>query len=420
MEIPTLPTLKDRVRGPTITRRLHQQVQRGGDEGRLAAERLGQSDVPRPDGPVIWLHAPDGLAVGAIESLVNRLVEMAPDASVLVTAPPGQQLPTGVDIVGIVHQSPPLDSAKPVEQFLDHWRPDVGIWFDRIDAPLLLDRAASQEIPLFFQNAVLPRLRGPRARNAHRRLLGLFESVLVPDTTESERIRSLGALTTRIEITGRLSHVATPLDYVESERNALARALRARPIWLASCPTPDEIAPILAAHREAQRIMHRLLLIIVPSTDAQAPALAEEFSAQGWRVARRDANEDPEESTEIFLADLREELGLFYRLAPVSLLGGTFSKGEVPPAMEPAALGSAIIAGPHFGRQAEALGLLHAAGAARILTGPNRLGAAVADLMAPERAAQMALRGWDVASDGAQVLERLMALVAHVLPKRRT
>lgn len=408
--------LKDRLRGPAISRRLALQAQRGGDEGRVAAERLGQSDRPRPQGPLLWLHAPDGIEPGALESVVNRLIELVPDASALLTAPPGQRPPADpAAAAALICKLAPLDSIRPAARFLDHWRPDAAVWLGRIDAPVLLESAAARDIPLFFQNAVLPPLHGPRARNAHRRLLGLFERILVPDPDEADRIRGLGAIHSRIEVTGPLSYVDRPLPFAESERNALSKALRARPVWMAACPVPDEIAAITAAHREAQRVMHRLLLIIVPPVEAQAPALAAALTEQGWRVARRDANEDPDESTEIFIADYREEMGLFYRLAPVTFLGGTFARGPVPPAIEPAALGSAIIAGPHFGAEVEVLERLHRAGAARVLPTSERLGAAVADLLSPEKAAQVALRGWDIASAGSVVLDRLMGSVAHAL-----
>lgn len=408
--------LRDRLRGPAIARRLAQQAQRGGDEGRIAAERLGQSDLPRPRGPLLWLNAPDGIAAGVLESVTGRLLELQPDATVLLTAPDGQTMPADREAASaLVHKLAPLDSMRPASRFLDHWRPDAAVWIGRIDGPVLLETAAAREIPLFLQNAVVPPLHGPRARNAYRRLLGLFERILVPDAAEAERIRALGTIPARIEVTGLLSHVSRPLPFVDSERNALSKALRARPVWLAACPAPEEVAPIAAAHREAQRVMHRLLLIIVPVAEAQAPGMAATLAEQGWRVARRDANEDPDETTEIFVADFREELGLFYRLAPVTFLGGTFARAPVPPAIEPAALGSAILSGPHFGTEADALGQLHRAGAARVLPTPERLGAAVADLLSPEKAAQVALRAWDVASSGSVVLDRLMGPVAHAL-----
>ncbi len=402
------------MRAPGLVRRLAIQSQQAGDPGRLASERLGRGSVERPAGPLIWCHFPGEIRTLALASLTERLDEDLPGVTMLATSD-SADLQTPPEASPLICHRAPEDLRGPIQRFLEHWRPDAGIWFDRVGAPLLLEAAARGGMPLFLQDAAAPDYPSQRRGAIDRRLLGLFERILTVDAAESGAIRALGAIPARIETTGRLRPVAQPPTCIESERDTLASAIASRPVWLASCPTPAELDAVLTAHQFARRTAHRLLLIIVPPKDVLGAEWSSDLQLQGWAIARRDADEDPDDATDIFIADCREEIGLFYRVSPITFLGGTLSGGEVPSPMEPATLGSAIIAGPHAAPHGSELRRLRRASAFRYIASPEELGGAVSELLAPDKAARLALNAWDVASDGSQVLDRLAGLVVASL-----
>ncbi|SDI64107.1 3-deoxy-D-manno-octulosonic acid transferase [Aliiruegeria lutimaris] len=413
-----LPRLRAHLRASGQVRKLSSELERGGELGRNAAEQLARSDLARPDGPLVWCHVPGRIETGALASLVEGLNAEVAGTSMLVTSPDSARCRRAVNPSEFICQLPPLDSPRFNMRFLDYWAPDAGIWFERVDAPMLLDAAARRSVPLFLQNGVAPEATSPRSRAVERRQLGLFERIFVLDSHEFEGVRSLGAVPARVEITGRLTRIAHPPPCLEAERMALAEALRGRPSWLAAAPDPSEIPAILEAHRVARRSAHRLLLILMPREDSEGPALTRMLRSEGWNVARRDADEEPDEATDIFVADSKEEIGLFYRLAPVTFLGGTLSDTTVPMAIYPATLGSAILSGPYSGAEGETLRRLRRGGACRLVADSERLGAALTELLAPDRAALLALNAWDIASDGTQILERLVRAVSEALRSR--
>jgi 3-deoxy-D-manno-octulosonic-acid transferase len=61
-----------------------------------------------------------------------------------------------------------------------------------------------------------------------------------------------------------------------------------------------------------------------------------------------------------------------------------------------------------------------AAGAARTAGSAEALGEAVADLLAPDRTAEMARRAWEITSAGSEVTDRVIALVEQVLDAPET
>ena len=139
---------------------------------------------------------------------------------------------------------------------------------------------------------------------------------------------------------------------------------------------------MIAAHLHAMQHAHRMLLILVPTESARGTELADNLTRSGLIVACRTRDEEPDPAVQVFITDGETELGLWYRLAPVTYTGGTLApggRGRSP--LEPAALGSAILHGPLTDPHTAAFARLTAAGAARRVDTPAGLAAAVADLI---------------------------------------
>jgi 3-deoxy-D-manno-octulosonic-acid transferase len=214
------------------------------------------------------------------------------------------------------------------------------------------------------------------------------------------------------------------LPYSEPERAALARLFATRPVWLAADVPQAEEAAVIAAHRAALRQAHRLLLIVIPASPERAAALAALAEAEGWSVARRSAEEEPDPETEVFLADGGaeaeaeggSEYGLWYRLAPITYLGGSLlGAGPGRDPREAAALGSALICGRQPGGHGGTLSRLAAARALRQVDRPEGLADALCDLLSPERAARLAQAAWAASSDGAEATARVLAELRRIL-----
>jgi len=207
------------------------------------------------------------------------------------------------------------------------------------------------------------------------------------------------------------------LPCLEAERSALARLLAARPVWFAAGVPEGEETAVLTAHRMAQQHSHRLALILMPADPARSAPLAAELEAKDdWAVAQRALDAEPEPEIDVFLVDNPAEYGLWYRLAPITFLGGSLTgKGPTRNPMEAAALGSAILHGPRTGDHGPIFGRLGAARATRAVASAIDLGEALGDLLAPDRAARLAQSAWAVASDGAEVTEQVLNRLRAIL-----
>ncbi|WP_430449765.1 3-deoxy-D-manno-octulosonic acid transferase [Rhodophyticola sp.] len=389
------------------------------DEARLD-ERRGIASRPRPDTPLIWFHAASVGESLALLELIRRLIEERPDISVLVTTGTvtsakvmDSRLPDGA-----FHQYAPMDALPFVRRFLDHWRPDLAVWTESELWPALITETDARSIPMLLINARMSKASHDRWRflkGVARSLLGRFTFAHVQDDVTAGYLRRLGLPAERLKVTGTLKEGAAALPYDENERARLASRLAGRPVWLAASTHKGEEKKILESHSLAMRGNPRLLLIIVPRHPERGDAVAELLQTTGWSYVRRTADEMPDGDTQVYLADTVGELGLWYRLAPVSFVGGSLEPigGHNP--FEPAALGSAILHGPYVTNFVDIYQRLTEAKAARLVSSPESLAAAVNDLMNPDHAAAMASAAWEVSSSGANVTDMAVDLLLDTL-----
>ncbi|MCT4682879.1 MAG: 3-deoxy-D-manno-octulosonic acid transferase [Roseicyclus sp.] len=392
-------------------RKLRERVAEGKEDAARLDERRGIAAVPRPAGPLVWFHAASVGESLALLELIRTLLDERPDITILVTT--GTVTSAGVMAdrlpEGALHQYVPLDARPFVRRFLDHWRPDLAVWTESELWPTLICETHARGVPMVLLNARMSKASHDRWRFLHgmaRSLLSRFDRALVQDDLTEIYLRRLGMLPAKMEVTGTLKEGAAALPVNEAELSVMRAEIGGRPVWVAASTHPGEEEKVLEAHRIALRTNPRLLLILVPRHPDRGDAIAALLEAGDWAFTRRSAGEGPERETTVYLADTMGELGLWYRLATVSFVGGSWVPigGHNP--FEPAALGSAILHGPYVTNFVDIYQRLTEARAARLVSAPQTLAEAVDDLLSPDRAAAMAHAAWEVVSAGADVTER--------------
>ena len=386
-------------------------------------QRLGNPATPRPDGPLSWVHLCSYGEAHAVIELANRCREDREEVAFLLTLSDAvslESLPSDPpDWVIIQHA--PVDRPSFVDKFLDHWRPDVCVLSESELRVAMMERVKTRGLPLFLIDGFMSADLQSRWRWTPRMaesVLRLFDQVFLSDEASLKRFQQLGADPKKLELTGVLEEGSPALPCEEDERDRLGACLANRPVWLVAYANPYEINIAIHAHRNAMRRAHRLLLILVPDDQSDLNPIAETLEQDGWKIARRDLGEDPEEDTQILIADSHDEMGLWYRLAPVTFMGGSLGDGTGRNPFEPAALGSAILHGPNVAAYRASFDRLTQANAACLVANAESLSEQVERLLAPDRAAEMAHAAWMVCSSGAEVTDRVKDLLFDALDER--
>jgi 3-deoxy-D-manno-octulosonic-acid transferase len=143
-------------------------------------------------------------------------------------------------------------------------------------------------------------------------------------------------------------------------------------------------------------------------------ALARE---QGWKVATRRQQQWPQADTDVFVIDTLGELMSFYGCAQVAFVGGSLQAIGGHNLLEPAAMGTASVTGPHLHNFAEISRRMREAGAVVIADDAQGVGDALLTLLRdPQAREDMARAGCMLVSNGRGALDRTVALIAPHLP----
>lgn len=383
-------------------------------------ERQGIASSPRPDGPLVWLHAASvGESLSLLE-MIRRMGGERPDLTFLLTT----GTVTSATILATrlppqtVHQFVPMDVRPWVRRFLDHWRPDLAVLAESELWPATIVECHARGTPLALINARMTEASARRWRRFGRRaaasLMARIRHVHAQDDATADRLLALGLPPEKLEVTGTLKEGSAALPHDPHEHARLTEALQGRPLWLAASTHEGEEAMGIAAHRRALRSWNRLLMVLAPRHPDRADGIEANLTEAGWAVARRSRGEAIEARTQVYLADTLGEMGLWYRLCPVSFVGGSLVPAGGHNPFEPAALGSAILHGPHIANFAEIYARLHGAGAALPID-ERDFGPALTRMLEPDRAATLAHAAWNVCSEGSEVTEKAMDLLFAML-----
>ncbi len=371
--------------------------------------------TPRPDGPLIWAHSSGKARGRALSSLCMRLQAQRPEVAIIASG--DTRIAPGFEQIDL-----PDDNASTAAGFADHWAPDIVLWASQTLCPLVLSSVKDTGAALIALDCEDRQWTSPSPRwlpDPGPATLMLFDTLYTVSTEAERRLRRLGVPGTQIRTDGPLHDAALPLDCSDSLHEEMAGTLAGRPVWLAARVRADEAGDILSAHRQAIRFAHRLLLIMVPNDGTEAGGTAQAVEQSQLRTCFWENGDMPDENSQILLTEGVEDLGLWYRLAPLAFLGGSLRTGHGGhDPFEAAALGTAILYGPNVGRHLGAYTRLVEAGAARIVSDADSLAAAVTALVAPDQAATMAHAGWDAISAGAALVDDVLAEIGERLDRK--
>lgn len=393
-------------------------------QGKEIPERLGERrglGARRPRGPLLWLHAASVGESLSLIPLLAALAERAPELHFLLTTGTvtsasllRQRLPAA--LAGrVTHRFVPLDVPRWASAFLDGWRPDAAVFVESELWPNLTAALAQRGIPAALVNARL----SPRSARLWRwapglaqEMLGRFRLVVAQSEDDAARLRALGARDAAFW--GQLKAAAEPPPADPAELARLRAVIGTRPIFLAASTHAGEEAVALEAHRILRARLPDLLTVIAPRHPQRGDQVAALITPLAF--TRRSEGGLPGPEQEVYLVDTLGEMGLFFRLAGVALVGATLvPKGGHNP-LEPAQLGCPILLGPYTDHVRETAESLFAAGGAlRVADAATLAEAALTVLTDSGRAQAMSRAAADVAADAAQLPGRLAVAILDMM-----
>ncbi|MEE4187646.1 MAG: glycosyltransferase N-terminal domain-containing protein, partial [Roseobacter sp.] len=339
-----------------------------------SASRTFTPHGDRRKGSLLWIHAAEPDSLMAIQDLAQWLCAARHGLSVLITLPENTDF-EAVQSNWVPHPDILLELVPPehpdaVKAFWRHWSPDMLVWTWGALRPILIQQAHEKKCPVALVNADTDGFQASFDRwlpELSRQLLTPCVAVMARSVQGKRKLESLGLRSSDIILTAPLEAGGQALPCDDRELSHWSQIIGGRSVWLAGNVQAEEFDTVLAAHRYALRLSHRLLLILNPANGELTEDFRKGLAEAGFRFADRTEDEEPDDATQVVLAPDHQELGLFYRLAPVTFMGSSLVSGyNGRNPFEAAALGSAVLYGPNVSRFMPFYSRLAKAGAARI------------------------------------------------------
>lgn len=378
-------------------------------------ERFGRYPAATEPGR-LWIHAVSLGETRAAAILLGALRDARPDLRILLTHGTATGRAEGQRLLreGDAQAWLPWDTPRAVRGFLDHFRPGAGVLMETEVWPNLTAHCKARGIPLALANARLSDKSLSQARRLSRLsrpAYGALDAVWAQTEPDARRLAEAGA--TVKGVYGNLKYDATP-DAAQLAEGRDWRSTSPRPVVMFASSREGEEAGFLravAAHPDVQ-------WLLVPRHPQRFDEVAAQVVQAGFTVSRRSAWGDSPAPAAVWIGDSLGEMAMYYALADVALLGGSFAPLGGQNLIEAAACGCPVVMGPHTFNFGEAAELSLAAGAARRVAGIEE-GVRVAVELARDRAAlqQAAVAGERFAAEHRGAAQRTADAILRMLDR---
>jgi 3-deoxy-D-manno-octulosonic-acid transferase len=363
-------------------------------------ERLALAPVPKADW---WVH---GASLGELTSARAVIAALAKDGPVHVTtnSATGRALVAGWALAGVTVGFAPFDTAGAPARLLRALKPRALIVVENELWPTRMAACQKAEVPVMVIGARLSERSAKRWRLAGglmRRMLGGVSYLSAQDAGSEARFLALGLPSSAL---GTRLNLKAGITVTQGEPGPLPRA---RTLLAASTHEGEEVLILDAFTANRAGFDH---LIIAPRHATRGDEVARLITARSLPFTRRSTGAMPDPAHPVFLADTTGEMDLWYPMAAVTIIGGSFADrgGHTP--FEPAAYGSALIHGPSVHNFAEVFATLADHKACIAVSDSAGLSAAIAALT-PQDMATMAARALKALEGGANVASLVTAML---------
>ena len=277
-------------------------------------------------------------------------------------------------IPGDVQVWQPWDTPGAVRRFLRQFRPAIGILMETEVWPNLVAACRQRGISLVLANARFNEKslrKSQRLAALARPAYGGLTAVWAQTQADAERLRSIGAPVRGV--LGNLKFDVVP-DAAQLARGRTWRAGSARPVvvlassregeeamWLAALKPKSPVAldgqAQAAINNEAISTDGPVQWLVVPRHPQRFGEVQQLLRSAGLTVSSRSQWADGPEPADVWLGDSLGEMVLYYGLADVALLGGSFAPLGGQNLIEAIACGCPVVLGPHTFNFAEAAAL---------------------------------------------------------------
>ena len=296
----------------------------------------------------LWIHCVSVGETKAIYSLLEQLQKKYPRAHFLIThgTPTGKKvtLPKNKNI----HRAYlPYDAFDLVKRFLKFYKPTAGILLEKEIWPNLINQCSHKKIPLLLINGRLSNEsieNYKKFRNFYGPLLNKLSTICVQGESDKKNFEQL--TTHKVQVMGNLKFDQIPPKETVQKSKKMKHDLMIE----------DQIVIVAGSTREGEEeiILNEILkmnkknisLILTPRHPERFSKVESLLKSKNVKFAKRSKASSVKLTPNFILGDSMNEMYMYYALANVVIIGGSFFNYGSQNPIEPLKMKKPTIIGP--------------------------------------------------------------------------
>lgn len=357
------------------------QIARHGKYWRSFPERMGkvpQTLTANSRERLIWIHAVSVGEVLTVAGLIAQMHRTFPQHRIVISSTTDTGHALAQKRFGAENAFYfPMDFAFAIRPYLRALRPEIVVLAETEFWPNFMRLAHASGARIAVVNARISDRSWPNYRRfawALRKILRGVDLFLAQTQQDSDRLQSIGADPTRIQVTGNLKfdvNLPSPPPIIEPLRQALASE-GAGPVLVCGSTVEDEERLLLKAFENILVKHPHAVMILAPRHPERFQAVAGIIQQMGITFHLRSRWSREPLAGSAFLIDTIGELAALYALADVAFVGGSLVPRGGHNIIEPAQHGVAVVTGNHTENFRDIVWLFQSQDAVRIV-GPAEL-----------------------------------------------
>ncbi|MFL2679272.1 MAG: 3-deoxy-D-manno-octulosonic acid transferase [Alphaproteobacteria bacterium] len=304
----------------------------------------------RPNGKIIWIN---GVSIGEAKTgmiIAEQILKKDPHTKILFstsTITAHKQIFNQNKKIILIYT--PVDINFIIKKFINHWKPDQTIFLESEIWPNIINELKNKRIKFQIINGRMSKKSFYLWKKISYFSKSIFSNIYfcsVQDYKSEERYRQLGVK--NVSNIGNLKFLSRKPFVDKKKLNLLNKSIENRIVITLFSSHENEELVLIETFKILKKEYPKILFVVIPRHIYKINKIENNLIKNNIKYAIRSTNKKRIESQDFYLVDSYGELGLFFKISDIAVIGGSFEKigGHNP--IEASYFNCVLIFGPHM------------------------------------------------------------------------
>ena len=313
-------------------------------------EKFSISRKKRPEGDLIWIN---GVSVGESKTgiaVAREIKKIKPESSILF-------ITSTLSAYNLLSKSKnnfvviffPVDINFLIKRFLKYWNPSSVIFIESEIWPNIFSILKERSTKLSILNARISKksfINWKRISFFSKSVFPLIDQCYTQNNDSLKRFRELG--TKNVKRIQNLKYISQGLEVDNVAYKKIFEQLKSKRVVTLFSSHAEEEKMFADIFKVLSKDFSNLFFIIIPRHINRIKKITDQFKKDKFLFLLRNESNFKISNEEILLVDTFGELGIFFKLSEIAIVGGSFSNHGGHNPIETKDFNCSLIFGPHM------------------------------------------------------------------------